>query len=58
MEHFRNPRNQGSMDNPDAVGQEGNPTCGDVMKIYLRIKDNRIEDIKFETLSCADAIDV
>ncbi|PLX28110.1 iron-sulfur cluster assembly scaffold protein [Candidatus Parcubacteria bacterium] len=58
MEHFRNPRNQGSMDNPDAVGQEGNPTCGDVMKIYLRIKDNRIEDIKFETLGCAAAIAV
>jgi len=58
MDHFKNPRNQGVIEDADAVGQEGNPTCGDVMKIYLKIKDKRIEDIKFETLGCAAAIAV
>lgn len=58
IEHFKNPHNQGSMDNPDAVGQEGNPVCGDVMKIYLKVKDDKINDIKFETLGCAAAIAV
>lgn len=58
MEHFKNPRNQGVIKNADAVGQEGNPTCGDVMKIYLKINNNIIEDIKFETLGCAAAIAV
>lgn len=58
IDHFKNPRNQGSLENPDAVGEMGNPTCGDVMKIYLEIKDNIIEDIKFETLGCAAAISV
>lgn len=46
------------MADADAVGQDGNPVCGDVMKIYLKIKDNRIADIKFETLGCAAAIAV
>ncbi len=58
LEHFKNPKNQGSMDNPDAVGELGNPACGDVMKIYLKIKDDTIEDVKFETLGCAAAIAV
>ncbi len=58
MDHFKNPRNQGVIEDADAIGQEGNPTCGDVMKIYLKIKDNKIKDIKFETLGCAAAIAV
>ena len=58
IEHFKNPKNQGEIKDADAVGQEGNPVCGDVMKIYIKVKDNRIEDIKFETLGCAAAIAV
>jgi len=58
IEHFKNPHNQGLIENPDAVGTEGNPVCGDVMKIYLKIEDNIIKDIKFETLGCAAAIAV
>jgi nitrogen fixation NifU-like protein len=46
----------GRMENPDGVGKVGNPVCGDVMYLYLKIKDNRIEDIKFETFGCAAAI--
>ena len=54
---FRNPRNMGEMKNPDAVGEVGNPHCGDVMKIYLKIdKNNRIKDIKFQTFGCIAAI--
>ncbi|HOX97247.1 MAG TPA: iron-sulfur cluster assembly scaffold protein [bacterium] len=56
IDHFKNPRNQGSMENPDASAQVGNPVCGDIMKLYLKIVDNRIEDIKFETLGCVAAI--
>ncbi len=58
LDHFKNPRNQGVIDEADAVGQEGNPVCGDIMKIYLKIKNNVIDDIKFETLGCAAAISV
>ena len=58
LEHFRNPHNQGVIKNADAVGKVGNPTCGDVMKIYIKVKDNKIKDIKFETLGCAAAIAV
>ena len=58
LEHFRNPHNQGVIADADAVGQEGNPQCGDIMKIYLKIKDDKIDDIKFETLGCAAAIAV
>jgi nitrogen fixation NifU-like protein len=58
LDHFKNPHNQGEMKDADAIGQEGNPVCGDVMKIYLKIKDDVIEDIKFETLGCAAAIAV
>ncbi|MDP2708665.1 MAG: iron-sulfur cluster assembly scaffold protein [bacterium] len=61
--HFKNPRNQGSLKNADAVGQVGNAACGDVMRIYLKIALNKkgekiIKDIKFETLGCAAAIAV
>jgi len=56
MEHFTNPKNSGEMKNPDAVGQVGNPVCGDVMYIYLKIKDNKIKDISFKTFGCAAAI--
>jgi nitrogen fixation protein NifU and related proteins len=58
MEHFKNPHNQGTIADADAVGEKGNAGCGDVMKIYLKIEDDEIEDIKFETLGCAAAIAV
>jgi len=58
LAHFRNPHNQGEMKDASAVGQEGNPVCGDVMKIYLKIENNVIQDVKFETLGCAAAIAV
>lgn len=50
------PRNVGEIENPDGVGQVGNPVCGDIMKIFLRIKDGRIADIKFKTFGCGAAI--
>lgn len=56
MDHFKNPRNLGEMENPDAIGEVGNAKCGDIMKIYLKIKDNIITDIKFQTFGCASAI--
>jgi nitrogen fixation NifU-like protein len=56
MDHFSNPRNVGEMPDADAVGQVGNPTCGDIMKIYLKIKEDRIEDVKFQTFGCGAAI--
>jgi nitrogen fixation NifU-like protein len=56
MEHFSNPRNVGEIENPDGVGEAGNPKCGDIMKIYLRVKRNVIEDVKFKTFGCASAI--
>ena len=56
LDHFQNPRNMGEMKNPDAEATVGNPQCGDVMKIMLRIKNNIIEDIKFQTMGCAAAI--
>ncbi len=58
IDHFKNPHNQGEIKNADAVGQAGNPVCGDVMKIYLKVEDNKIKDVKFETLGCAAAIAV
>jgi len=63
IEHFKHPHNQGVIKNADAVGQVGNPSCGDVMKIYLKIDKSKkgekiIKDIKFETLGCAAAISV
>lgn len=56
MELFMNPINTGRMEDPDGVGEVGNARCGDIMKIYLRIKDDRIEDVSFETFGCASAI--
>ena len=56
MDHFRNPRNMGRMENPDGTGKVGNPVCGDVMWIYIRVKDDRIENVSFETFGCGAAI--
>jgi nitrogen fixation NifU-like protein len=56
IELFMNPKNAGRIDNPDGIGQVGNPQCGDIMKIYIKVKDDRIEDISFETFGCASAI--
>jgi len=56
MDHFRNPRNVGEIPDADGIGEVGNPACGDIMKIYIKIKDNRIEDIKFKTFGCGAAI--
>ncbi len=56
MDHFRNPRNMGEIENPDGVGRVGNPTCGDLMELQLRIKDDVIEDVKFKTFGCGAAI--
>ena len=56
LEHFNNPKNEGRMKDPDGIGQVGNPVCGDVMKVYIKVKENRIADIKFETLGCGAAI--
>jgi nitrogen fixation protein NifU and related proteins len=63
LDHFKNPRNQGVIDDANSVAEEGNPVCGDVMKMYLKIekndkKEDYIKDIKFETLGCAAAIAV
>lgn len=58
IEHFKNPHNQGVIEDADAVGMEGNPVCGDVMKIYIKVEGDTIEDVKFETLGCAAAIAV
>ena len=56
MDHFRNPRNVGVIENADGVGEVGNPTCGDIMKIYLKIDDEIVTDVKFETFGCGSAI--
>lgn len=56
MDHFRNPRNVGVIEDADGVGEVGNAKCGDIMKIYLKIKDDVIEDAKFETFGCGSAI--
>ena len=56
MEHFRNPTNMGEIPNADGVGTVGNPVCGDLMTMYIKVKDNRIEDIKFKTYGCGAAI--
>ena len=52
MDHFMHPRNVGEIADADGVGEVGNAKCGDIMKMYLKIKDNRIEDVKFETFGC------
>ena len=56
MDHFRNPRNVGSIENADGVGTVGNAKCGDIMKIYLKIDDDTVTDVKFETFGCGSAI--
>lgn len=56
MEHFRNPRNVGEIDSPDGVGTVGNPVCGDVMKITIKVEDDRLVDVKFMTLGCGAAV--
>jgi len=56
MEHFRNPRNMGEIPNADGVGTVGNPVCGDLMTIYIKVKDNKLEDVKFKTFGCGAAI--
>ncbi len=56
MDHFRNPRNVGEIEDADGIGEEGNPQCGDIMKIYIKVTDNIIEDIKFQTFGCGSAI--
>ena len=56
MDHFMNPRNVGEIADADGVGEVGNAKCGDIMKMYLKIKDGKIDDVKFETFGCASAI--
>ncbi|MBU2567782.1 MAG: Fe-S cluster assembly scaffold protein NifU [Elusimicrobia bacterium] len=56
MEHFRNPRNVGEIENPDGTGRAGNPVCGDIMELYIKVKDGRIVDAKFKTFGCGAAI--
>ncbi|HEX2923472.1 MAG TPA: Fe-S cluster assembly scaffold protein NifU [Chloroflexota bacterium] len=56
MEHFSNPRNVGEIPDADGVGVEGNPTCGDIMKIYIKVEDDHIKDVKFKTFGCGAAI--
>ncbi len=58
MDHFTNPRNVGEMSDADAVGIEGNPTCGDVMKLFIKVDDDKIVDAKFQTFGCGAAIAV
>lgn len=56
MEHFRNPRNVGEIKNPDGIGHVGNPVCGDIMELYIKVKNNIIVDAKFKTFGCGAAI--
>ncbi|SHH16403.1 Modular FeS cluster scaffolding protein NifU [Clostridium grantii DSM 8605] len=56
MDHFRNPRNVGELEDANGVGEVGNAKCGDIMKIYLKVEDNIIKDIKFKTFGCGSAI--
>ncbi len=56
MEHFANPRNVGEIKDADGIGKVGNPVCGDLMWIYIKVKDNRLEDVKFKTFGCGAAI--
>jgi len=56
MDHFAHPRNVGEMENPDGVGKVGNPVCGDIMNLYLRVKDGVITDATFKTFGCGAAI--
>ncbi len=56
MEHFKNPRNVGEMKNPDGIGHVGNPVCGDIMEMYIKVENNVIVDTKFKTFGCGAAI--
>lgn len=56
LDHFRNPRNVGELPDPDGVGVEGNPVCGDLMEIQIKVEDDRIVDIRFKTFGCGSAI--
>lgn len=56
MDHFRNPRNVGEIPDADGVGTVGNPVCGDMMTVHIKVKDNRIADIKFKTFGCGAAV--
>jgi nitrogen fixation NifU-like protein len=58
LEHFYHPHNMGHMENPDGMGEVGNPVCGDILRLYIKVKDKKIRNIKFETLGCAAAIAV
>jgi nitrogen fixation NifU-like protein len=56
MDHFQNPRNTGEIEDADGIGEVGNPNCGDVMRLYIKVSDNRLVDVKFKTFGCAAAI--
>ena len=56
MEHFKNPRNVGELENPDGIGHVGNPVCGDIMELYIKVNNNTIVDAKFKTFGCGAAI--
>jgi len=58
MEYFMNPRNVGEIKEADGIGEVGNPVCGDMMTFYIKVKDNRLEDVKFQTFGCGAAIAV
>jgi nitrogen fixation NifU-like protein len=58
MDHFMSPRNVGRIEDPDGVGEEGNPVCGDMMTFYIKVEDDRLSDVKFETFGCGAAIAV
>src|SRR4030066_611889 len=58
MEHFMNPRNVGEIKDADGIGEVGNPVCGDMMTFYIKVKDNRLEDVKYQTFGCGAAIAV
>ena len=58
MDHFTNPRNVGEIENADGIGEEGNPVCVDMMTFYIKVKDNKLEDVKFKTFGCGAAIAV
>jgi len=58
MDHFTNPRNVGEIENADGIGEVGNPVCGDMMTFYIKVKDNKLEDVKYKTFGCGAAIAV
>src|SRR5512136_3073270 len=58
MDHFKNPRNVGEMPDADGIGEVGNPACGEIMTFYIKVKDNILEDVKFQTFGCGAAIAV